>query len=302
MDILSEIINDSRWKGDLLARNSFYKSWGLKFPCEKSAGFHIITQGKCIVRYKSKSIALAKGDILFMARGFTHELASHENQKAMDIKKFREIAEELANNRNPITSFLSVRYEIGDAPMHPFFLELPEIILIRSEEIPTHHPLQTTLVLISQELDRGIGSDILLQKLSDILLYNVIRHWMESNPTDNPGWLSVFKDKKILSALESIHLQPAKPWTIESLAASIGISRATLANRFKETLGSTPMEYLAKLRIEKGKQLLADNRNSLEEVARAVGYSSAFAFSKAYKRIKGISPIEHRDIEWKKAS
>lgn len=302
MDILSEIINDSRWKGDLLARNSFYKPWGLKFPCEKSAGFHIITQGKCIVRYKSKSITLAKGDILFMARGFTHELASHENQKAMDIKKFREIAEELANNRNPITSFLSVRYEIGDSPMHPFFLELPEIILIRSEEIPTHHPLQTTLVLISQELDRGIGSDILLQKLSDILLYNVIRHWMESNPTDNPGWLSAFKDEKILSALESIHLQPAKPWTIESLAASIGISRATLANRFKETLGSTPMEYLAKLRIEKGKQLLANGRNSLEEVARAVGYSSAFAFSKAYKRIKGISPIEHRDTEWKKAS
>jgi AraC-like DNA-binding protein len=302
MDILSEIINDSRWKGDLLARNSFYKPWGLKFPCEKSAGFHIVTQGKCFVRYKSKTLILAKGDILFMARGFTHELASHENQKAMDIKKFREIAEELANNRNPITSFLSVRYEIGDAPMHPFFLELPEIILIRSEEIPTHHPLQTTLVLISQELDRGIGSDILLQKLSDILLYNVIRHWTESNPTDNPGWLSAFKDEKILSALELIHLQPAKPWTIESLAARIGISRATLANRFKETLGSTPMEYLAKLRIEKGKQLLADNSNSLEEVARAMGYSSAFAFSKAYKRIKGISPIEHRDIEWKKAS
>ena len=82
MDILSEIINDSRWKGNLLARNSFYKPWGLKFPCEKSAGFHIVTQGKCFVRYKSKSILLAKGDIVFMARGFTHELASHENQVA----------------------------------------------------------------------------------------------------------------------------------------------------------------------------------------------------------------------------
>jgi transcriptional regulator GlxA family with amidase domain len=62
------------------------------------------------------------------------------------------------------------------------------------------------------------------------------------------------------------------------------------------------MEYLAKLRIEKGKQLLADDRMSLEEVARAVGYSSAFAFSKAYKRIQGLSPIHHRDIQWKKAS
>ncbi|MBP9889199.1 MAG: cupin domain-containing protein, partial [Leptospiraceae bacterium] len=116
MDILSEIIHDSRWKGDLLARDSFYKPWGLKFPCDKSAGFHIVTQGKCYVRYKSKTILLSKGDIVFMARGFSHELASHENQKAMDIKKLRQIAEELTNNKNPITSFLSVRYEIGNAP------------------------------------------------------------------------------------------------------------------------------------------------------------------------------------------
>jgi AraC-like DNA-binding protein len=302
MDILSEIIHDSRWKGDLLARDSFYKPWGLKFPCDKSAGFHIVTQGKCYVRYKSKTILLSKGDIVFMARGFSHELASHENQKAMDIKKLRQIAEELTNNKNPITSFLSVRYEIGNAPMHPFFLELPEIILIRSEEIPTHHPLQTTLVLISQELDRGIGSDILLQKLSDILLYNVIRHWMETHPSNTPGWLSALKDEKILLALESLHLQTSKNWTIESLASSIGISRATLANRFKETLGATPMEYLARLRIDKGKHLLADDRISLEEVARAVGYSSAFAFSKAYKRIHGIAPIQHRDTIWEKVS
>ncbi|MBK6609264.1 MAG: cupin domain-containing protein [Leptospiraceae bacterium] len=302
MDILSEIINDSRWKGNLLARNSFYKPWGLKFPCEKSAGFHIVTQGKCFVRYKSKSILLTKGDIVFMARGFIHELASHENQKAMDIKKFKEIAEEILENRNPITSFLSVRYEIGNAPMHPFFLELPDVILIRSDEIPTHHPLQTTLVLISQELDRGIGSDILLQKLSDILLYYVIRHWMETHPSETPGWLSALKDDKILLALESLHLHHSKGWTIESLAGRVGISRATLANRFKETLGSSPMEYLARLRIEKGKQLLADDRMSLEEVARAVGYSSAFAFSKAYKRIQGFSPIQHRDIQWKKGS
>ncbi len=302
MDILSEIINDSGWRGDLLARNSFYKSWGLKFPCDKSAGFHIVTQGKCFVRFKSKTIQLTKGDILFMAKGFNHELASDENQKAMDIKKFREIAEIQLENKNPITSFLSVRYEIGNSPMHPFFLELPDIILIKAEEIPTHHPLQTTLVLISQELDRGIGSDILLQKLSDILLYYVIRHWMEAHPSDSPGWLSALKDEKILQALESLHLRSSSPWTLDSLASAIGISRASLANRFRETLGSTPMDYLAKLRIEKGKRLLADSDKSLEEVARHVGYSSAFAFSKAYKRIQGVSPILHREEQLRKAS
>ena len=302
MDILSEIINDSGWKGDLLSRTSFYKPWGLKFPCDKSAGFHIVTQGKCFVRYKGKIVQMNKGDIVFIARGLDHELTSDPNQKAMDIKKFREIKEKQVETKNPVTSFVSVRYEIGYAPLHPFFVELPDIILIKSEEIPTHHPLQTTLVLISQELDRGIGSDILLHKLSDILLYYVIRHWLETHPTDSPGWLCALKDEKILSALEALHLNPSHPWTLDSLANAVGISRATLANRFRETLGITPMDYLAKLRIEKGKNLLSEKETTLEEVARKVGYSSAFAFSKAYKRIKGVAPKNHKEKELKKAS
>lgn len=295
MDILSEIINNSRWKGDLLSRTSFYKQWGFIFPCDKSAGFHIITQGKCFVRYKNKTLQINKGDILFMARGFTHELISEPKQKALDIKKLKDVIEKQVESKNIITSIVSVRYEIGDSALHPFFLELPDIILVKSEEIPTHHPLQTTLVLISQELDRGIGSDILLQKLSDILLYYVIRHWMETHPTNSPGWLSALKDEKILSALSALHQRPTFPWTLDSLANTIGISRATLANRFRQILGSTPMDYLAKLRIEKGKNLLSEKEATLEEVARSVGYSSAFAFSKAYKRIKGISPKSHKD-------
>lgn len=295
MDILSEIINNANWKGDLLSRNSFSKPWGLIFPCEKSAGFHIVTQGKCYIRYKNKSILMSKGDIAFIARGFTHELASDPNQKAMDIKKFRQLIQAQMETQKIITSILSVRYEIKNTPMHPFFLELPDVLFIKSEEIPTHHPLQTILILISQELDRGIGSDVLLEKLSDILLYYVIRHWMETNPSHSPGWMSALKDEKILSALEAIHLNPSHAWTLDLLANSVGVSRATLANKFRDTLGSTPMDYLAKLRIEKGKNMLIEKKATIEEVARSVGYSSAFAFSKAYRRITGYSPKTSRD-------
>lgn len=301
MDVLSDIINDSGWKGDLLSRTNFYKSWGLKFPCEKSAGFHIVNQGKCFVKFKNKKLLLNKGDILFISKGINHELVSDLNQRALDIQEFRKLKQKQLETKIPITSFLSVRYEIGNKPLHPFFLELPEIILVKADEIPNHHPLQTTLVLISQEIDRGIGSDILLQKLSDILLYNVIRHWLEKNQNSKKGWLSALKDEKILAALEAIHLHSSHPWTLDSLARRIGISRASLATRFK-ILGCTPMDYLAKLRIEKGKQLLIEENTSLEDVARKVGYSTAFAFSKAYKRIKGVSPKFDKIQNYKIAS
>ncbi|PJZ68880.1 AraC family transcriptional regulator [Leptospira perolatii] len=291
MDLLSEILNCAAWKSDLLARTSMYKSWGLKFPCEKSGGFHILSQGSCFARFKGKSISLEKGDILFIAKGFDHDLVSTPNEKAVDIDTFRKIAEKpQPPNKTPITTFVSVRYEVPELPQHPFFYELPDHILVRSGEIPSHHPLHTTLVLISQEIDSGIGSDLILQRLTDILLYYVIRHWLETHPTSSPGWRNAFKDEKILSALESIHKRISYSWTLENLANSVGISRASLANRFRDVLGFTPMDYLARLRIEKGYSLMKEQNTTLEEVARNVGYSSAFAFSKAYKRIHGVSP------------
>lgn len=268
-----------------------YKSWGLKFPCDKSGGFHILSQGSCYVRFKGKCIPLEKGDILFIAKGFDHELVSSPNDKTMDIGKFREIVPKESDLKGvPITTFVSVRYEVPETSQHPFFHELPDHILIRSGEIPSHHPLHTTLVLISQEVDSGLGSDLILQRLTDILLYYVIRHWLETHPALSPGWRSAFKDEKILAALEAIHKKPAYSWTLENLARAVGISRASLANRFRDVLGCTPMDYLARLRIDKGRSLIQDQGATLEEVARTVGYSSAFAFSKAFKRIHGVSP------------
>ncbi|EQA51856.1 AraC family transcriptional regulator [Leptospira kmetyi] len=291
MDLLSEILTAAAWKSDILARTSMYKSWGLKFPCERSGGFHILSQGSCFARFKGESIPLEKGDILFIARGFNHDLVSSPKEKAMDIGRFREILpQESEQSGTPITTFVSVRYEVPETTQHPFFYELPDHILIRAGEIPSHHPLHTTLILISQEVDSGLGSDLILQRLTDILLYYVIRHWLETHPALSPGWRSAFKDEKILAALEAVHKKPAYAWTLENLARTVGISRASLANRFKEVLGCTPIDYLARLRIEKGRSLIQDQNATLEEVARIVGYSSAFAFSKAFKRIHGFSP------------
>lgn len=291
MDLLSEILDSAGWKTDLLARTSVYKAWGLRFPCERSGGFHIISQGSCFVRYKGKCVPLEKGDVVFISKGLDHELVSSPKEKVVDIRKFKEIASKDSKSpKSPITTFVSVRYEVPDFPQHPFFLELPEFILVRSSEIPAHHPLHTSMLLISQEVDSGIGSDLILQRLTDILLYYVIRHWLNTNANASPGWLNAFKDEKTLSALESMHKKISYPWTLDKLALAVGISRASLANRFRDILGCTPMDYLARLRIDKGKLLLLGQNSTLEEVARTVGYSSAFSFSKAYKRIYGVSP------------
>lgn len=298
MDILSEILTAARWKGDLLTRRSIGEPWGLRFPCEKSAGFHIVSQGECQVKLRHKTFCMQKGDILFIAKGATHELSSGPGAKILDMAKFCERFEKVVAKGNPLTTFVSIRYEVPQQPMHPFLVELPEYIFIPAGEISAHHTLHTLLSLISQEIEASIGSDLILQKLADILLYQVLRYNMEKNPPRRAPWHSALADEKIRAALESLHRKPEHPWTLASLARGIGLSRASLAGRFRAALGTTPMHYLTALRIERGRELFCEQTVTLEEVARSVGYSSAFAYSKAYKRVTGHAPsAEIRSVD-----
>jgi AraC-like DNA-binding protein len=91
-----------------------------------------------------------------------------------------------------------------------------------------------------------------------------------------------------------MHERVENPWTVETLAASAGMSRSAFALRFKELLGETPLEYLTNWRMYKATGLLREDDRKLFEVAKSVGYDSDAAFSKAFKRVLGIAPKEYR--------
>jgi AraC-like DNA-binding protein len=294
MDLLSEILNAANWKTHVLTSTRVYGPWGLRFPCDQSAGFHIVSQGSCLARAHGEPIQMQQGDLLFMGRGCLHELVSGPDAPVMDIREFNEQRNLEARAGTPVTTFISVFFEIPDAPLHPFLLELPDQVLVRATEIPVHHPIHGTLALASQEIDQGngIGSDLVIQRMADILLFYVIRHWVDHHAGQNLRWVRAFHDDRIRHALEALHRQPAHPWSLGELAAAVGLSRAGFARRFREVLAHTPMDYLARLRIERGRALLrAGDATTLEDVARAVGYSSAFAYSKAHKRVFGRAPM-----------
>jgi AraC-like DNA-binding protein len=83
---------------------------------------------------------------------------------------------------------------------------------------------------------------------------------------------------------------------VESLAETAGMSRSAFALRFKELLGQTPLEYVTDWRMQKALQLLKEDDKKLVEVAQSVGYESDAAFSKAFKRIVGLTPGEYRQV------
>jgi AraC-like DNA-binding protein len=89
---------------------------------------------------------------------------------------------------------------------------------------------------------------------------------------------------------------------VATLASATGVSRAALARRFTELVGEPPMTYLTSWRLALAADLLRDTDATIGSIARQVGYSSPFALSSAFKRVRGISPQQYRKPPSRKGS
>ena len=111
---------------------------------------------------------------------------------------------------------------------------------------------------------------------------------------DARGATALLGDPRVHRACALMHGDLARPWTVEELARSVSMSRATFARRFVEVTGQSPARYLARCRLEWAADRLHRSEASLAEIAWEVGYTSEFAFGRAFKRHHGVPPGEYR--------
>ena len=138
------------------------------------------------------------------------------------------------------------------------------------------------------------GQEAVLDRLLDLLLIAVLRTWFARPDAEAPAWYRANGDPVVGRALRLLHNNPSHPWTVATLAAEIGVSRAALARRFTELVGEPPMTFLTGWRLALAADLLREPDATVGAVARQVGYGSPFALSTAFKRVRGISPQQHR--------
>ena len=139
------------------------------------------------------------------------------------------------------------------------------------------------------------GQQVVLDRLLDWMLVCALREFFDRPGGDPPAWYAAQRDPVVGDALRLLHAEPAAPWSVAALAGRTGVSRSTLAKRFAELVGEPPLTYLTRWRMTLAVDLLTERETAtVAEVGRAVGYADAFAFSAAFKRIRGISPSEFR--------
>ncbi|WP_199551687.1 AraC family transcriptional regulator [Streptomyces sp. N35] len=149
--------------------------------------------------------------------------------------------------------------------------------------------------LALEEIRRDqLGQQSILDRWLDLALITTLRAWFDHLQTRAPGWYRAQHDPVVGHALRLIHDDPAHPWSVRTLAEAAGVSRATLSRKFTGIVGEPPMSYLTGWRITLAADQLDDTADTLETIARRVGYANAFALSVAFKRLRGTTPTAHR--------
>ncbi|WP_307868712.1 AraC family transcriptional regulator [Umezawaea beigongshangensis] len=300
MDVLADALRVSGARGSVGTRTAAGGTWGLRLDDFPGAALHAVVSGSAWLLVPGATpTRLRAGDVVLLPPGTRHGLSSGPGVRmgacdAASAEKSRERGDLVTlGTRPPETELITLHYEQDPEVDTPVRTVLGTSMSLSARHNPS---LTATIGLLAGELSRpGVGTVAAVNSLIDLLLVQFIRAWLDEQPEQRPAsWLGAVVDPVVRDALEAIHAAPEKPWTTASLAHHIAVSRATLARRFPHALGQPPGEYLTRWRMNLAVLRLRDTDEPVESIAKAVGYSSPHAFSRAFKRIRGSAPGEYR--------
>ncbi|WP_405164691.1 AraC family transcriptional regulator [Nocardia sp. NBC_01499] len=305
LDVLSGAVAAMRTGRPHSSRQHKFAPWGMRFPASDGTGFHVVLQGSAWLippGEEGEPIALGPGDIVFLPHGRGHALASDPTAALREVRPLPDgswpqpVPEPHAPDA-PVTVMLCGAYQLDRRRAHPLLADLPDVVHL-TPRVGTHRSLRAAIELLGTELEESQpGSDAIITSLLDTLLLYILRAWWldaKDDTTPHNGWAAALVDRPVAAALRAIHTNPEIPWTVEGLGALGGLSRAAFSRRFTTLVGRSPLAYLTWWRMTVAGRLLRSDDTPLRTVAQRVGYTSEFAFAKAFKREYSMAPGRYR--------
>ena len=299
---LDDVLELMRVRGAMMAYLRGSGTWGLRLPRTPRATLHAVTAGSCWVRVAGEPPReLLAGDLVLLPTGAAHVVAS---DPAAATRSWASVAKE--QSRNPAhecvvggggssTHAICAGFTYDHDVAQPLLSLLPPMLVVSGQTVTDENPVQATLRALRHELNtRSPGSATVINRLIDVLFVQVIRAWSRNERGAGTSWLHALRDPLVARALAVMHARPAAPWTIDGLAREVSVSRATLTRRFTRLVGEAPLTYLTRWRMDLAARQLRDSGDAVSRIAHSVGYTSEFAFSRAFTRLRGVAPGRYR--------
>ncbi|MBF6176218.1 AraC family transcriptional regulator [Nocardia blacklockiae] len=267
--------------------------WALRFGGRRGFGFHVLVHGDCLLlREGAGPLSLRAGDVVLIPGGAVHAIADAPATEPVDLVVAHRVDRITIGGAGPETIVVSGAYQIEQGVRHPVLAGLPDLVHLPERAQPRR--LRAAVELLGAEIEtRDPGGDAVVAALVDALLIYILRAWYDGSTV---GWTAAMTDRAIGHILHLMHSRPAEAWTVDRLAGEIGMARATFTRRFTRLVGEPPLTYLTRWRMITAARLLRRERAPLATVARQVGYTSEFAFAKAFKREYRRAPGAYRRL------
>lgn len=272
--------------------------WSIQFPDQnKLIKCYAVISGECRLAVEGvpEAANLKEGDCFVLPSGRPFRLASDLALPPEPSSNYfpppRAGAIVTINDGG---DFLLVGSRFGVSGGHADMLMgmLPPIVHIQNET--EQATLRWSVERMMQELHASEpGGFLIAQHLAHMMLVQTLRLHVKEGSAGGTGWLFGVADKQLGPAIGAVHADPAYRWTLQALAERARMSRSAFAQKFRETIGTSPMEYVTRWRMLLAGDRLENSNDPVSVISLSLGYESESAFSTAFKRVMGSSPRQY---------
>jgi AraC-like DNA-binding protein len=297
MDPLSDVLSLLKLRSYMCGGFDLAGAWSIRFGQHEGIKCYALASGQCWLNVDGvpDAVRLNAGDCFLLPRGRPFSLASDLSLTPVDAHTIFPLPLNggIASWNGGGDCFgVGGHFALGGDHAGILLGVLPPIVHIREEWAKA--AMRWSLERMRQELrEPQPGGSLIAQHLACMMLVQALRLHLAEAAKDSVGWLFALADKQMSAAIYSMHHDPAHRWTLQELAERAGMSRSIFALKFKQKVGTSPMEYLTRWRMLLAGDKLANSADPVSVIALSLGYESESAFSTAFKRVMGCSPRQY---------
>ncbi len=314
MDVLADRLRRGRARGTVFALSTLQPPWGMRLADDGPLSLHAVLAGEVWLTPPDgmglAPVRLLQDDVALLRADGEYRLADSPGTPCVPLGEIpgrREgevVVQTVGSPPRPgaaASVLLCGAFHFDGDVCDGLLAALPPVVRVAGGNgshgtAADAASIRAAIALLTDEVARNApGQRAVLDRLLDLLLVFTLRSWL-AGAEHAPAWYRALGDPAVGQALRLLHAQCGRRWTVAALAAESGLSRAALARRFSALVGQTPMGYLAEWRMTVAAGLLRDTDRTIASIAREVGYDNEFAFSSAFRRLRGSAPGRYRRV------